>query len=110
MEQQEKQDAKKECVVEVNKDPNAGPLDGARARVNIAKTVFDKDGEHFSQTLVNGSISASYETGTVSIYVPEEKIMLVARIDELMQVMFASAGAYRKLEEQKNNKKETKND
>lgn len=107
---QEKKDAQKECVVVVNKDPNAGPLDGARAQVNVAKTVFDRDGEHFTQTILQGSISASYEAGTVSIFVPEENIMLAARLDEIIQVMFASAGAYKKLKEEENNKKETNND
>lgn len=109
MKQEKKQDAQKECVVVVNKDPNAGPLDGARAQVNVARTVFDKDGEHFSQTILQGSISASYEVGTVSIFVPEENIMLAVRLDEIMQVMFAAAGAYKKLKEEEN-KKETNND
>ena len=108
--EQEKQEALKECEVVVNTDPNNGPLDGASAKVNLARFIFNDDGQTFKHKVLEGNIKASYEIGTVSISVPEEKIMLAVRLDEIMQVMFAAAGAYRKLEEEKNQKKETNND
>ena len=106
--EQEKQEALKECKVVVNTDPKNGPLDGASAKVNVARFIFNDDGQTFKHKVLEGNIKASYEIGTVSISVPEEKIMLAVRLDEIMQVMFAAAGAYRKLEEEKNQKKETK--
>lgn len=108
--EQEKQEALKECEVVVNTDPKNGPLDGASAKVNVARFIFNDDGQTFKPKVLEGNIKASYEIGTVSISVPEEKIMLAVRLDEIMQVMFAAAGAYRKLEEEKNQKKETNND
>ena len=99
--EQEKQEALKECEVVVNTDPNNGPLDGASAKVNVARFIFNDDGQTFKHKVLEGNIKASYEIGTVSISVPEEKIMLAVRLDEIMQVMFAAAGAYRKLEEEK---------
>ena len=110
MEQQEKQEALKECEVVVNTDPKEGPLDGASAKVNVARFVFNDDGQSFKHKVLEGNIKASYELGTVSISVPDEKIMLAVRLDEILQVMFAAAGAYRKLEEQKNQNKETNDD
>lgn len=71
----------------------------------MARFVFNDDGKTFKHKVLEGNIKASYELGTVSISVPEEKIMLAVRLDELMQVMFTAAGAYRKLEEQKNQNK-----
>lgn len=109
-EKEQKQQERKECEVSVNKDPAQGPLDGASATVNVAKTVFAEDGEHFSQMKLVGNVRASYELGVVSISVPSERVMLAVRLDELMQVMFASAGAYRKLEEQKTRQGENSND
>ena len=108
--EQEKQEALKECEVVVNTDPKNGPLDGASAKVNVARFIFNDDGQTFKHKVLEGNIKASYEIGTVSISVPEEKIMLAVRLDEIMQVMFAAAGAYRKLEEEKNQKKEANND
>ncbi len=87
-------------TVTVNEDPNEGPLDGAGAEVLVARTTFCEDSEGkpiMRQKTMDGRIKASYELGVVSISVPEEGIMLTARIDEMMQVMFASAGAYKKL-------------
>ncbi len=107
--QEQKQEAQKECVVTVNADPKEGPLDAASATVNVAKFVFEKDGKHFSQEQLSGTIRASYELGTVSISIPSERIMLAVRLDEMMQVMFASAGAYRKLAEQNKTDKEKNN-
>lgn len=94
-----------ENTVTVNDNPEMGPLDGANAKVFLSKTVFDKDagtGEDdglnkFTQKKVEGNIKASYELGVVSFSIPEEGLMISARLDEVMQVLFASAGAYRKL-------------
>lgn len=94
-----------ENTVTVNDNPEMGPLDGANARVFLSKTVFDKDAgtveddglNKFTQKKVEGNIKASYELGVVSFSIPEEGLMVTARLDEVMQVLFASAGAYRKL-------------
>jgi len=83
--------------VEVNTDPEKGPLDAAEANVIIAKTLFKKDGT-FRQDMVKANIKASYELGVVSISIPKNNVMFSARIDEVMQVMFASAEAYKKME------------
>lgn len=103
------EDKKKSAVentVTVNDNPEMGPLDGANARVFLSKTVFEKDdGEkegddgrnRFRQVKLEGNINASYELGIVSFSIPEEGLMISARLDEVMQVLFASAGAYRKL-------------
>lgn len=102
------EDKKKSAVentVTVNDNPEMGPLDGANARVFLSKTVFDEDAgtsengdvNKFTQKKVEGNIKASYELGVVSFSIPEEGLMITARLDEVMQVLFASAGAYRKL-------------
>ena len=83
--EQEKQEALKECEVVVNTDPKNGPLDGASAKVNVARFIFNDDGQTFKHKVLEGNIKASYEIGTVSISVPEEKIMLAVRLDEIMQ-------------------------
>ena len=90
----------KESVVEVNTDKKKGPLDGASALVKLVKTSYKKgpQGEEFAQTIENGKINASYELGVISFTVhSKRKIMVTARIDEVMQVLFASSKAYKKL-------------
>lgn len=95
----------RENVVHVNDDPKKGPLDGAEAEVYVSKTVFKYRGEgqepEIIQTKVRGRLTASYELGVFAISIPEENIMLHARIDETMQVLFASAGANKKLHDKK---------
>ncbi len=95
-----------ENTVTVNDNPEMGPLDGANAHVFLSKTVFEKedsekDGDEsrnkFTQVKLEGNIKASYELGVVSFSIPEEGLMISARLDEVMQVLFTSAGAYRKL-------------
>lgn len=92
-------------VVTVNEDPKAGPLDGASATVAVVKTRFNDNGS-MKQRRLTGSLKASYELGVVSISVPGEKLMLIVRIDDVMQTMFASAAAYKKLHPKKENKEE----
>ena len=76
----------RENVVHVNDDPKKGPLDGAEAEGYVSKTVFKYRGEgqepEIIQTKVRGRLTASYELGVFAISIPEENIMLHARIDE----------------------------
>lgn len=103
--QAQEQEQERENVVRVNDDPKQGPLDGAEADVFVSKTVFIDRGEgqepEIVQTKVRGRLTASYELGVFAISIPEENIMLHARIDETMQVLFASAGANKRLHEKK---------
>lgn len=93
-----------ENTVTVNDNPEMGPLDGANAKVFLSKTIFEEAAsdaqedrvDKFTQKKVEGNIKASYELGVVSFSIPEDRIMISARLDEVMQVLFASAGAYRK--------------
>lgn len=96
-------------VVTVNEDPKAGPLDGASATVAVVKTRFNDNGS-MKQRRLTGSLKASYELGVVSISVPGEKLMLIVRIDDVMQTMFASAEAYKKLHPKKENEEDNKHD
>lgn len=87
--------------IRINKDEKAGPLDMAEAEVVVAKTLLNKTSEEgkeaFEQDNCKGKIMVSYDLGIVSIVLPEENLMLSVRTDEMMQVMFASAGAFQKL-------------
>lgn len=107
------QEAAKLSEVHVNTDPNAGPLDGAEATVFVAKTRFGKDAEGktvFKQRRMEGNLKASYSLGVVSISIPGERLMLSVRIDEMMQVMFASAGAYKNMSGKTEEEKEETED
>ncbi len=100
LEEEKTNKALDETTVEVNADPEQGPLDGASAIVNMVKTVFPEDDngevEQFQRT---AKIMASYELGVCSITDKEDNVMFTVRIDEMMQVLFASAGAYKKMKE-----------
>lgn len=91
-------------IVTVNDDPEAGPLDGAQASVFVVRTRFSKDENaktRFRQRKVQGKIHASYSLGVVTLAIPGERLSLTVRLDEMMQVMFASAGANKKMAESK---------
>lgn len=92
--------------VVVNTNPNDGPLDGASAVVNMVKTVLPKDNGEMQQSQQKAKITCSYELGVCSISSLNDKVMFTVRIDEMMQVLFSSAGAYKKLH--KEDEKETK--
>lgn len=92
--------------VTVNTNPNDGPLDGASAIVNMVKTILpDGDGE-MQQSQQKAKIMCSYELGVCSVSSLDDKVMFTVRIDEMMQVLFSSAGAYKKMHEE--DVKETK--
>ena len=94
--------------VEVNADPDDGPLDGASAVVNMVKTIFPAEEQgKIEQHQMSAKIMASYELGVCSITAREDNVMFTVRIDEMMQVLFASAGAYKKMIE--NNEKTVEN-
>ena len=95
--------------VEVNADPEQGPLDGASAIVNMVKTVFHgEENGKIDQFQMTGKIMASYELGVCSITAQEDNVMFTVRLDEIMQVLFTSAGAYKKMKENGDKPDDTK--
>ena len=93
-----KQETLNEKIV-VNTDEDKGPLDGASATVNMVKTVFttgkDEGNADLKQHRTTAKIMASYELGVCSI--TADDVMYTVRIDEMMQVMLASANAYKQM-------------
>jgi len=86
--------------VTVNTDEQQGPLDGASAVVNMVKTVFpQEENGKMVQTALPARLMASYELGICSITSIDEKVMFTVRLDEMAQVLYASAQACKKSRE-----------
>lgn len=62
------------------------------------KTIFSAEEQgKIEQHQMTAKVMASYELGVCSITAREDNVMFTVRIDEMMQVLFASAGAYKKM-------------